>query len=175
LHELTTQADTLQKKHAALSTLEERLTSLQETANRTQWQVEGLAKHRKDLETLKTEIHAVHITYGETATLLDKLRADKREVEQFLDKAGGFVAQAPQIESKIDALAAQIAQTEASVGRTTGMAGAVEDLARKLAVIEPRTQIVEGLEGRLNELHTLSADVDGRLSQQLARRLNWRT
>ena len=71
---------------------------------------------------------------------------------------------------KIDALAAQIAQAEASAGRATGMAQAVDDLAGKLAVIAPRTQIVEDLEGRLNELHALSADVDRRLSDQLARR-----
>ena len=71
---------------------------------------------------------------------------------------------------KIDALAAQIAQAEASAGRATSMAQAVDDLAGKLAVIAPRTQIVEDLEGRLNALHALSADVDRRLSDQLARR-----
>ena len=122
------------------------------------------------METLKNEIHAVHTTYEETATLLDKLRADKREVEQFLDKAGGFMSQVPQIESKIEALAAQIARAEASAGRATDMAQAVDDLASKLAVIAPRTQIVQDLEGRLNELHALSTDVDRRLSDQLARR-----
>jgi chromosome segregation ATPase len=170
LQELADQADRLQKKHAALSTLEERLDSLEATTKRTQWQFDGLTEHRKDLETLKKEIHAVHSTYEETAALLDKLRADKREVEQVVDKACGFMAQAPQIETKIDALATQIAQAEASAGRVSGMAQAVDDLAGKLAAIAPRTQIVEDLERRLNELHELSADVDRRLSDQLARR-----
>jgi chromosome segregation ATPase len=170
LQELTAQADTLQRKQAALSSLEERLDGLEMLAKRTQWQFDGLAEHRKGLDTLKAEIQAVQTTYEQTATLVDKLRADKREVEQFLDTAGGFMGQASQIEAKIDALAAQITEAETSAGRAAGMADAVEDLATKLAVIAPRAEIVEDLEGRLNVLNALSADVDRRLSDQLARR-----
>ena len=50
LQELTAQADTLQRKQTALSTLEERLDGLEATAKRTQWQFDGLAEQRKDLD-----------------------------------------------------------------------------------------------------------------------------
>ena len=99
---------------------------------RTQWQFEGLAEHRKDLDTLKTEIQTVHTTYEQTATLLDKLRTDKREVEVFLDKAGSFMTQASQFEMKVDALTTQIVSAEASATKTTSVAEAVDDSAARL-------------------------------------------
>ena len=170
VQELTASAESLQRKQASLDAIQERLEGLEATAKRTQWQFEGLAEHRKDLDTLKAEIQTVHTTYEQTTTLLDKLRTDKREVEVFLDKAGSFMGQAAQVEAKIDALTNQIAAAEASAAKTTSVADAVENLAGRLTALEPRTRIVEDLEGRLNALNTLSTDVDRRLSEQLAAR-----
>ena len=168
--ELTGSAESLQRKQASLETLGERLDGLEAMAKRTQWQFESLAEQRKDLDSLKTQIQAVHDTYEQTATLLGKLRADKGEVEMFLDKTGTFMSQASQIEAKIDGLTAQIAQAEASAVNAKSIGDAVDDLAGRLVALEPRTQIVADLEGRLNALNELSADVDRRLSDQLARR-----
>ncbi len=170
VQELTASAESLQRKQSSLGALEERLDALEGAAKRTQWQFESLAEHRKDLDTLKSEIQTVHSTYEQTATLLDKLRTDKREVEVFLDKAGSFMAQASQFETKVDAFTAQIAGAEASAAKTTSVAQAVDDLAARLGALEPRTRIVEDLEGRLNALNALSSDVDRRLSGQLAAR-----
>ena len=167
---LTAATESLQRKQASLAALEERLDGLEATAKRTQWQFDGLAAHRKDLDTLKTEIQTVHTTYEQTTTLLDKLRTDKREVEGFLDRAGSFMGQASQVEAKIDALTNQITAAEASAATTKNVADAVDDLAGRLAALEPRTKIVEDLEGRLNALNTLSTEVDRRLSEQLAAR-----
>ena len=118
VQELTASAESLQRKQGSLGALEERLDGLDAMAKRTQWQFDGLAEQRKDLDSLKTEIQAVHTTYEQTATLLDKLRGDKREVEAFLDKASSFMGQASQVETKIDALTAQIAGAEASAAKT---------------------------------------------------------
>ena len=168
--DLTASAESLQRKQASLEVLGERLDGLEAMAKRTQWQFEGLAEQRKDLDSLKTQIQAVHDTYEQTATLLDKLRADKGEVEMFLDKAGSFMSQSSHIETKIDGLTAQIAHAEASAANAKSIGEAVDDLAGRLVALEPRTQIVDDLEGRLNALNALSADVDRRLSDQLARR-----
>src|SRR5262249_53515108 len=170
VQELTASAESLERKQVSLGALEERLDGLDAMAKRTQWQFDGLAEQRKDLDSLKTEIQSVHTTYEQTATLLDKLRGDKREVEAFLDKAGNFMAQASQVETKIDTLTDQIAGAEVSAAKTKSVADAVEDLAGKLAALEPRTRVVEDLEGRLNALNALSTDVDRRLSDQLARK-----
>ena len=170
VQELTASAESLQRKQGSLGALEERLDGLDAMAKRTQWQFDGLAEQRKDLDSLKTEIQAVHTTYEQTATLLDKLRGDKREVEAFLDKASSFMGQATQVETKIDTLTAQIAGAEASAARTKSIGDAVDDLAGRLAALEPRTRIVEELEGRLNALNDLSIDVDRRLGDQLARK-----
>ena len=170
VQELAASAESLHRKQASLGALEERLDALEAAAKRTQWQFESLAEHRKDLDALKTEIQTVHTTYEQTATLLDKLRTDKREIEVFLDRAGSFMAQASQFEIKVDALTAQIVSAEASAAKTTSVADAVGDLAARLAALEPRTQIVEDLEGRLNALSALSHDVDRRLGEQLSAR-----
>jgi chromosome segregation protein len=170
VQELTVSAESLQRKQSSLGPLEERLDALEGAAKRTQWQFESLAEHRKDLDTLKSEIQTVHTTYEQTATLLDKLRTDKREVEVFLDKAGSFMAQASQFENKVDALIAQIVHAETSAAQTTSVGQAVDDLAVRLGALEPRTRIVEDLEGRLNALNALSSDVDRRLGEQLAAR-----
>ena len=170
VQELTASAESLQRKQSSLGALEERLDALEAAAKRTQWQFEGLAAQRKDLDALKSEIQTVHSTYEQTATLLDKLRTDKREIEVFLDKAGGFMAQASQFEMKVDALTTQIVNAEASAAKTTSVAEAVDDLATQLAALEPRTRIVEDLEARLNALNALSSEVDRRLSEQLAAR-----
>ena len=170
VEELAVSAESLQRKQSSLGALEERLDALEAAAKRTQWQYESLAEHRKDLDTLKSEIQTVHTTYEQTATLLDKLRTDKREVEIFLDKAGGFMAQASQFETKVDTLTTQIAGAESSAAKTMSVAQAVDDLEARLGALEPRTQIVEDLEGRLNALNALSSDVDRRLSGQLAAR-----
>ncbi len=170
VQELAAAAESLERKQAALGAIEERLGSLEGMAKRTQWQFEGLAKHRKDLDTLKIEIQAVHSTYEQTTMLLDKLRTDKREVEMFLDKAGSFMGRAAHVESKIDTLAEQLAGAEVSATRVRSVADAVDDLAAKLTALEPRSRIVEELEGRLNALNTLSTEVDRRLSEQLAAR-----
>jgi len=170
IQELTASAESLQRRQASLGALEERLDGLEAMAKRTQWQFDGLAEHRKDLDTLKTEIQTVHTTYEQTVTLLDQLRADKREVELFLDKAGSFMGQASQVETKIDALAAEINQAEASAAKTKSVADAVDEIAGRLAALEPRTQIVVELEGRLNSLNVLSSEVDRRLTDQLSRR-----
>jgi DNA repair exonuclease SbcCD ATPase subunit len=170
LQDLTASAESLQQKQASLAALEERLDALEAAAKRTQWQYESLAEHRKDLDTLKNEIQTVHRTYEQTATLLDKLRTDKREVEVFLDRAGSFMAHASQFETKVDALTAQIAGAETSAAKTMSVAETVDDLAATLAALEPRTRIVEDLEARLNTLNSLSSDVDDRLGRQLAAR-----
>jgi chromosome segregation ATPase len=170
VQELTASAESLERKQASLGALEGRLDNLEATAKRTQWQFDGLAEQRKDLDTLKTEIQTVHGTYEQTTTLLDKLRTDKRELEVFLDKAGNFMGQASLIETKIDSLTAQITVAEVSAAKTKSVAGSIDDLAGRLALLEPRTRIVEDLEGRLNALNGLSADVDRRLSEQLAAR-----
>jgi chromosome segregation ATPase len=168
--DVTSAADSLQKKQAALGALEDRLNGLESMIKRTEWQFEGLNEQRKDLDTLKTEIQAVHATYEQTTTLLDKLRADTRSLEGFLDKAGSFMGQASAIDTKIERLAAQIAGADASVAKTQTVTTALDTLAGRLAALEPRTGIVENLEGRLNALTTLSADVDRRLIDQLGRR-----
>ena len=170
VQDLGASAESLQRKQASLAALEERLDALEAAAKRTQWQFESLAEHRKDLDTLKSEIQTVHTTYEQTATLLDKLRTDKREVEVFLDKAGSFMAQASQFETKVEALTTQIVSAETSAAKTTSVAAAVDDLAATLAALEPRTKIVEDLEGRLNALNALSSDVDRRLGEQLGAR-----
>jgi chromosome segregation ATPase len=170
VQELDASAESLHRKQASLGALEERLDALEAAAKRTQWQFDSLAEHRKDLDTLKSEIQAVHSTYEHTASLLDKLRTDKREMEVFLDKAAGFMTQASQFETKVDALTTQIVNAEASAARTASVAESVDDLAARLAALEPRTRIVDDLEGRLNALSALSNDVDRRLSGQLAAR-----
>ena len=80
------------------------------------------------------------------------------------------MGQASTVETKIDALAAKIVGAEASAAKTQSIADAVGELTGRLAALEPRTKIVEELEKRLNTLNTLSADVDRRLCDQLARR-----
>ena len=100
LEDLTASADSLQQKQASLSALEERLAGVAEMAKRTEWQFAGLSEQRKDLETLKTEIQAVHSTYEQAATPVDKLRANKGNLEASLDKTSSFIGQASAVETR---------------------------------------------------------------------------
>jgi len=149
VQELTASAESLQRKQASLAALEERLGALESAAKRTQWQFESLAEHRKDLDGLKNEIQTVHTTYEHTATLLDKLRSDKREVEAFLEKAGSFMTQASQFELKVDALTSRIVSAETSAARTASVAEAVDDLAsRRVGIVRLRCPGVEAVQRR---------------------------
>jgi chromosome segregation ATPase len=163
------QAQALEQKQALLSRLEERLVELEGTTKRTDWQFESLTQRRSELTALKAEFEAFDRTYAGAQTLVDRLLEDKTALMQFAERSSSFVETAKTIETRIGHVTASIAQAEANAVKVLGMSQTVDDLASQIADLTPRLQLVEDLAARLNDLNGLSADVDHKLTAQLAR------
>ena len=167
----TVQALRLQERQASLNLLEERLENVERATRHTNAQMEALAQRRKDLDALKAAFDAFDATYAATRMLVDELRAEKQEFAQFVQHASEFMDGAPRIDAAIAELKTHVAETEADAVRAVSMRPQIDDLAGRVASLAPRLQIVEDLEGRLSGLHELSADIDRKLTAQLARQV----
>ena len=169
LGDLTTRAQTLEQKQAVLSTLEDRLGELEEAAKRTNWQFESMNERRKELDALKREFDAFDSIHGRAQALVEQLRTDRQTFAAFLEEARGFMNGAPAMEAAIAGLKGAVADAEASAARAVGMGPRVDALATDLELLTPRLQIVDDLQHRLDTLHTLSDDIDRKLTAQLGR------
>lgn len=169
LREASDQAEVLQQRQAALSALEERLNELDDIAKRTVWQLESISTRSGELEAVKAHFAAFEEISASAHALVDQLRANRQEFARFVAQASGFMDGAHEIERRIDGLANSVAKVEVRAARVTEMGPKVEEIAVQLDLLGPRLPAIEDLHARLNALNTLSAEVDSKLTAQLAR------
>lgn len=167
---LFNQSDELTKKQITLETLHERLGQVDDLAKKTTWQMDALRQSRQDLDLLRTEVQEFYKSHGAIAKLGDKLGADRVAFEAFDERITAFAAQAPELETKLDAITGQLKLVEEGTQKATRLHESVAQLDAQISRVSARVPFVEKLEERLNGLNTVSADVDKKLEEQLARR-----
>ncbi|HEY2152432.1 MAG TPA: hypothetical protein VGH34_16605 [Vicinamibacterales bacterium] len=165
------QADDLTKKQLALETLHESLGQVDDLAKRTSWQMDSLRQSRTDLEVLRTDIQAFYKSHAEAAKLAETLGADRVGLEAFGERMTAFAGQAPELESRMNAILGKLTLVEDGTQKATRLHESVAELDAQITRVSARLPFVEQLEGRLNGLNTLSADVDHKLEGQLTRRV----
>ena len=153
---LLAQADEMSRKQGALEALGDRLAQVDEISRRTMAQHESLKQSRQDLDTLRVEIAEFHKSYAEASVLRDKLSGDRAALEAFGERATTLLSRTPELESKMDAVLSKMATVDEGTKSATRLGA--------------RLQFIEKLEGRINNLHVVTADVDRKLAEQLARR-----
>lgn len=169
LGDVATRTEAIEHKQSALDTLEARLAEADDLARRTGLQIEALHERRDELQQLEIAFAQFDTIHAEARRLTEALAADKRELARFMEQAGEFLRESPQLLEAIDALRAGVEATEARAGHATAMKPAIDELAGQIERLTPRLAVVEDLQTRLNDLHALSADLDRRLSVQLGR------
>src|SRR5918996_1843337 len=102
--------------------------------------------------------------------LRDRLASDRSALEAFGDRMTSFMTRTPQLEATMDAINSKLALVDEGTKKTTKLAEVAAELDAQLTRVSARVQFVEKLEGRVNTLHVLTADVDRKLADQLSRR-----
>jgi DNA repair exonuclease SbcCD ATPase subunit len=172
---LFAQADDLTKKQLSLESLHERLGQVDDLAKKTAWQMDSLRQSRTDLEVLRKDIQEFYKSHAEAAKLAEKLGSDRLGLEAFGDRMTAFSAQAPELESKMNAILGKLKLVEEGTQKATRLHESVAELDAQISRVSARLPFVEKLEVRLNGLNDVSADVDSKLAEQLARRTELET
>jgi chromosome segregation ATPase len=167
---LSGQADELGRRQATLDALQDRLGLVEEMAIRTGAQYDALKQSRADLEALRKEIHEFHQAYAQASQLRDKLSADRAALEAFGESLTAFRARTPHLEASLETIEQRLSQVDEGMRHAARLSEMASDLDRQLARVAERMEFVARVEGRLNALHALAADVDGKLAAQLGRR-----
>src|SRR5262245_64339840 len=81
-----------------------------------------------------------------------------------------FSAQVPELEAKMDGIVGKMKLVEEGTQKAMRLHESVAELDAQISRVSSRVPFVEKLEGRLNTLNSLSADVDQKLEDQLSRR-----
>src|SRR6185312_11011343 len=167
---LFAQADELTKKQLSLESLHERLGQVDDLAKKTSWQMDSLRQSRQDLDVLRKDIQDFYAAHAEAAKIGEKLSGDRIRLEAFGERMTAFAVQAPELEAKMEAIVGKLRIVEEGTQKATRLHESVAELDAQITRVAARVPFVEKLEGRLNSLNTLSADVDQKLEDQLARR-----
>src|SRR5262249_21818462 len=108
--------------------------------------------------------------HAEVVQLRGTLASDRTTFEAFAERVTGFSATTPQLDSKIDAVLANVGKVEDGIRTMARADQLAQELDVKLAQLGARMQFIERVEERANALNALSVDVDRRMQDQLTRR-----
>jgi chromosome segregation ATPase len=167
---LKSSAEDLGRKQASLDTLQEQLGQVQELSARTGAQYDALRRSRAELDALRSEIQEFHQSYTQAIQLRDKLSADRVALEAFAERLGAFRARTPELEASMESVLTRLTQVDDGMRHATRLSEMAADLEHQLTRVAERVEFVTTVEGRLNALQALAADVDGKLAAQLERR-----
>ena len=167
---LSVQADELAKKQAGLDMLQGRLAQVEELAKRTALQQETLKQGRQELETLRGDIYKFHESHAQVARLGDKLAADRDALEAFSERMTAFMLRTPQLDATMNAINGKLALADEGIQQTARLGKLAGELDTQMDQLSARTQFVDKLEARIDGMHTLATEVDGKLAEQLSRR-----
>jgi chromosome segregation ATPase len=167
---LFTQADDLTQKQLALDGLAGKLSQLEDLAKKTVWQMDTLRQSRHDLDALRQDMQDFHKVHGEAVKLADRLGADRAALDVFAQKMIGFSARTPELEGKLDAIAAKLKLVEEGTEKATRLHESVARAGRAHRKRLSASAVRREARARINTLHTTAADVDQKLAEQLTRR-----
>ena len=167
---LLARAGELSTKQADLESLGERLTEVDALSKQTTTQFEGLKQTRNDLDRLRVDIQDFHKSHAEAVRLRDQMGADRSALEGFIGRISEFKARTPEIEARLDTVLGKLAQAEEGTRQAVKLGEVVGELDAQATRVGARVQFLDKLDGRVDALHTLTVDIDGKLAEQLARR-----
>ena len=167
---LLARAEEFSTKQADLESLGERLTEVEALSKQTTTQFEGLKQTRNDLDRLRVDIQDFHKSHAEAVRLRDQMGADRSALEGFLGRISEFKARTPEIEARLDTVLGKLAQAEEGTRQAVKLGEVVGELDAQATRVGARVQFLDKLDGRVDALHTLTVDIDGKLAEQLARR-----
>jgi chromosome segregation ATPase len=167
---LTLQAEGLARQQLGLDTLVERLGEVDALSARTAARHQGLLQSQQELDTVRRDLAAFHTAYAEAAQLRDKLALDRSALETFAERTAGMLSRTPELEARLDAVLGKLAQVDAGSQAAERLAEVAAGLDAQLTRVSARMQFVELLDQRVNGLHALTAEVERRHAEQLARR-----
>jgi len=167
---LMAHADELTKKQASLETLHERLMQIDELSKRTTTQYDSLKQSRQDLEALrKTSSNSTSPMPRSSRSATGSV-PKRAKLEAFGDRMTAFMTRTPQLEATMDAINAKLGVVDEGTKKATRLGEVAAELDSQLTRVSARGAICGKLEGRVNSLHVMTADVDRKLGEQLARR-----
>ena len=167
---LTTQAAEIGSKQATLDALHARLREVDDLSRRTTSQYNELQKSRFDLDALRSEAEDVRRIHGEIAQMRDRAAQDRSALEAFAGRLAAFRAQIPELDATTSGILGKMGQIDEGFRKAVKVEEIAAGLDAQLAILGTRVKAVDRIEGRLDALHTLTDDVDRKLSDQLARR-----
>jgi chromosome segregation ATPase len=163
-------ADELMRKQSSLDALSERLAHLDELGRRLAVQHETLTNGRADVDQVRQELQEFHKAYADATQLGDRLSRDRAALEAFGERAAMLLARTPELDARMEAILGKMHLVEEGTKSATRLGETTAMLAEQVARVGARAQFIDAIEGRLNSLHTLVADVSRSLGEQLARR-----
>lgn len=168
---LMAEAGELARKQSELDALGEQLAQVDGLAKRTSVQHEGLMRSQQEVDAARAELAEFHKAHAEAMQLRDKLAVDRAALEALGERTSTMLGRTPDIEARLDVVLGKLAlvdegsQAAARLGELTG------ELDGQLTRVGARLQFVERLEERVNGLHVVTMDVERKLGEQLARRV----
>ena len=159
---LTGEAKALGAKHQALESLEGRLTAASQDLDR-------LADRQRQIEALKASFAEFDSVYERSQAITAQLRADAEALTPFIERTTAVMQRVHALESSVAGLQARTGEVEQGARRALELKPLLDEFAAQSDRTAARLHILEDVQTRLNELHELSADVDRKLTTQLAR------
>ena len=167
---LSSEAVDLAHRQDGLATLAEQLMQVDALGKRTAAQHQSLMQSQRDLEAVRGELAGFHAAHAEAVQLRDKLALDRAALEAFAERTSTMLARTPELEARLDAVLGKMALIDEGSKSAARLAEVATGLDEQLTRVTARQQFVERLEERVNGLHAVTADVERKLGEQLARR-----
>ena len=167
--ELSAHGDELARRQEALRPLQDRLSHIEELSKRTATQMDHLARARQDLDVLRGEFQDLSQMTVEVAKTRDSLTSDRLAIEATTARLAAFHARLPEIDGKLDGVLSRLQQVDDAAEKAERIGEDSVMLDQQLTKLRARSEFVELLHARVNELNVLASHIGEQLKTQLAR------
>ena len=109
---LLAQAAELARKQCDLDSLADQLARVDTLAKRTSAQHEGLLQSQQQVDAVRGELAEFHQAHAQAVQLRDKLAVDRAALEALGERTATMLGRTPEIEARLDAMDAWLAEFE---------------------------------------------------------------
>jgi chromosome segregation ATPase len=162
-------ADELSARQVTVDALAAQLAQVEALGKRTASQHDSLLRSQQQIDEMRQALGEVHQTRAEASVLRDRLAADRAALDSFGERAAAMMSRVPEIDTRIQAVLDKLGLIDAGNRSATLLSELADDLSARLERLDDRMQFVEKLEQRVDNLHGMTAEVDQKLADQLAR------
>jgi chromosome segregation ATPase len=169
--DLRTESEDLARKQSTLNQLGEQLGQVEVQARRTAAQHASLKSSMSELEAMRADVTALHLSYADAARLRDSLAQDRQAMEAFAERTTAMIGRTPEIETRLQTLLDQMGQLEQGSVAANRLGESTRMLQEGLERVSSRLDFVANVGERVQALFAITGDVERKMGELSARRV----